>query len=93
MLDALKQLNLTDAQKAQVEQIMRQARTDAEKATNLQAKQQVREAAMRKIRLEVLTDAQRQQLQQIRANHPQGQGPAGREHRGPTRPGAASRPV
>jgi Spy/CpxP family protein refolding chaperone len=93
LLAALRQLDLTDAQKTQVEQVLQQARADAEKATDPQAKQQIREAAMRKIRTEILTDAQRQQLQQIRANQPQGRGPAGREHKGPGKPGTASRPA
>ena len=96
LLNALRQLNLTDAQKAQVEQIVRQMRADVEKAADLPAKQQIRETAMRKIRLEVLTDAQREQLKQIqqaRGNHPQGERPAGQEHKHPAKVGAASRPA
>ena len=40
-----KTLNLTDAQKQQVETILRKARADAEKATDPQARQQIHRSA------------------------------------------------
>jgi Spy/CpxP family protein refolding chaperone len=62
-----KSLNLTDDQKTQVKAIMQQARTDAQNATDPQAKREIHKAAFQKVKDTVLTDAQRAQLEQMRA--------------------------
>lgn len=87
-MEAMKQLDLTQEQKVRMQEIMQQARTDAEKATDPQAKRQALEAARKKIRTEVLTDEQRQQLEKIMANLPRPQSqPAGAQHTGPAHEG------
>lgn len=65
-------LNLTDAQKAQVKDILTAARADASKATDPAAKKAIFKAAFDKIKTDVLTDAQRQQLEQMKAKHEAG---------------------
>lgn len=62
----LKNLNLTADQKAQVKAIFKQARADAAKAPDRQAKKQIHKDAWQKVRTQVLTDAQRQQLDQMK---------------------------
>lgn len=66
-MGVLGQLNLTADQKAQVKTIFQQARTDAANATDPQAKKDIHKQAWQKVRTEVLTDAQRQQLDQMKA--------------------------
>lgn len=70
---ALKDLNLTADQKAQVKAIVQQARAEAKNATDPQAKRQIRQATMRKIAKDVLTDQQRQQLARMRKAQARGQ--------------------
>lgn len=65
---ALRHLDLSPEQKAQVKAIHQQAKADAQKATKEQ-KQQIRKAANEKIRTQVLTDAQRQQLDEMNQSH------------------------
>lgn len=89
-MKALKELNLTQEQKARVKEIMESnkpaAGTDAEPAVRRQA----HEAAMKQIRTEVLTNEQRQHLDKIKAEHPRrGPGPEGKPHKGM---GAGDRP-
>jgi Spy/CpxP family protein refolding chaperone len=64
-----KMLNLTADQEAQIKAIVTQARADAKAATDKQAKLAVWKAAREKIRTTVLTDAQRQQIDQWKASH------------------------
>jgi Spy/CpxP family protein refolding chaperone len=66
-MEVLRKLNLTPEQKTQVKTIFQQARSDAANTTDLQAKKDVRKQAWQKVRAEVLTDAQRQQLDQMKA--------------------------
>lgn len=58
----LKGLNLTDKQKVEVKEILAQAKKDIAKAKDKQAKAEIHKAAYEKIRTNVLTDAQRKQL-------------------------------
>jgi Spy/CpxP family protein refolding chaperone len=67
MRHAFAQLNLTDDQKAKIKDIMKQARTDMQNAKDAQAKKAVMTAARDKIRTDVLTDAQRKQLDDMKA--------------------------
>lgn len=61
-------LSLTDDQKAKAKEIMQQARKDAQVATDKAEKRKIMQAAREKIRDTVLTDAQREQLLEMR--HP-----------------------
>lgn len=73
-----KKLNLTDQQKAQIKAILQQAHQDAQQAKDVQAKKAIYQAAAQKIKTDVLTDAQRQQLQEIRKEHQAGAAGAGK---------------
>lgn len=66
-MKVLQALNLTPEQKTQVKAIFQQARTDAANTTDVQAKKDIRKQAWLKVRTDVLTDAQRQQLDQMKA--------------------------
>lgn len=68
MAGVLDKLNLTDDQKAQVKAIMTQAKADAKQATDKAAKKEIHKAAWEKVRTTVLTDAQRKQLEQMKAD-------------------------
>jgi Spy/CpxP family protein refolding chaperone len=76
-----RELTLTDAQKEQVEQIMRKARVDAQQASEPQARQQIFHAAVEQIGQNVLTQEQREKFRQLRqrrmepATQAQGQEP------------------
>ncbi len=87
LIGLVKQLNLTDDQKAQIKQILQQAKQDAQAATDKSAKKQIMQDAFKKIRDTVLTDEQRKKLQELIANfkkdHPGHNGNGG----------AASQPV
>jgi Spy/CpxP family protein refolding chaperone len=62
----LEKLNLTAEQQTQVKDIMQQAKTDAASAADRQAKHDIWKAAREKINTTVLTQAQRDQLPQMR---------------------------
>ncbi len=66
---ALRQLDLTADQKAQVKAIMQQARADAQATTDDGAKREIWKSAFGKVRDTVLTDPQRAQLEQMKARH------------------------
>lgn len=55
-------LELTDAQKAKIKEIVTAAKADVQKATDKAAKMAIWKAAREKIRTDVLTDAQREKL-------------------------------
>lgn len=69
MHGVVKGLDLTADQKAQVREILKTARADAAKAGTPEAKKAVLKAAFNKIKKDVLTDAQRQKLEQMKAKH------------------------
>jgi Spy/CpxP family protein refolding chaperone len=62
----LEKLNLSAEQKEQVQKILQEAREKAAAAEDPQAKAQIIKAAWEKIQKDVLTDQQRQQLQELR---------------------------
>jgi Spy/CpxP family protein refolding chaperone len=66
MHGVIQKLNLTADQKAKVKDILTAARADAAKATTPEAKREIFKAAMAKVKADVLTDAQRQQLEQMK---------------------------
>jgi len=65
----IKALNLTDGQKARIREIVKTAHADADKAAGKDAKKAIWKAAFDKVKSDVLTDAQRQQLAQMKAAH------------------------
>jgi len=74
---ALRRLELTEAQQAKVKAILEQAAADAKKVDDPSAKRKVLQDAMESIRTSVLTDAQRAKLTRARARRGPG-GPRGR---------------
>lgn len=60
-----KELGLSDAQKQQVEEIVRKARTDAQAANDPQAKRQIWQSAREQISKNVLNDQQRAKLAKL----------------------------
>lgn len=73
ILAAIRRLDLTEEQKAQIKEILDAARAEAKEAEGPKAK--IFEAAFKKIRTEVLTDEQRKKLAQMRKHFRPGQGP------------------
>ena len=71
-LAALRQLDLTEEQRAQTRQIMEDARQKAQQASSPDDKARIMKEAWDKITKDVLTDAQRKKLETLRAEGPQG---------------------
>ena len=70
-------LDLTEEQKAAIEEIREKARTDAEAAETRQARREIMQAAHEEV-LSVLTEEQIEKLEQLRAGKPRGRGGPGR---------------
>ena len=70
-------LDLTEEQKAAVEEIREKAKTDAEAAETREARQEIRQAAREEI-LSVLTEEQIAKLEQLREERPRGRGRPGK---------------
>jgi Spy/CpxP family protein refolding chaperone len=81
--EVIKKLDLTDDQKKQIEAIRQETKTKVDSATTPQQKKEIIQAGFKKINETVLTEAQREQLKQLRAewqkDHPRGRmGPGSR---------------
>lgn len=69
---AMKELGLSDEQRAKIKEIMEKAREDAEAADEPREKHKIMQAAHEKVMKDVLTDEQREKFKKIRPPHPPG---------------------